>query len=133
MNLIPEGVRSLPWAAPTTWVALLAALVFLALGLRAVLDPASAAAFFGLPVPTSEGLAFVQVFGARNIGLSLLALTLLILDLRTGLAAVFLAAGVIAGLDAWIVLFHAGFKFALKHFAYLVALPSFGVWLLRGR
>jgi hypothetical protein len=117
----------------STWIAGLAALAFLGIGLRAVLAPAGAAAFFGLPVPAAEGLPFVQVFGARNVGLSLLALTLLVLDVRLGVAAVFLAAALIAGLDAWIVTTHAGVARALKHLAYVAGLAGFGFLARRRR
>jgi Domain of unknown function (DUF4267) len=122
--------RTLPWSAVSTWLAILAAVVFLALGVRALLAPAGAAAFFGLPISDANGLSFVRVFGARNIGLSLLALVLIILDIRIGLAGLFLAAGVIAGLDAWIVTSNVGIKRAIKHFGYFVVLIVFGVWLL---
>lgn len=122
--------RALPWNAISTWLAILATLVFLALGLRALLAPAGAASSFGLAVPDANGLSFVQVFGARNIGLSLLALTLIILDIQIGLAVLFLAAAVIAGLDAWIVTSNSGVSRALKHFAYIFVLLAFGLWLL---
>jgi len=125
--------RALPWSAVSTWIAILAALVFLALGMRALLAPAGAASFFGLPVPDANGLSFVQVFGARNIGLSLLALTLIILDIRMGLAVLFLAAGVIAGLDAWIVTSNAGIPYAIKHFIYVIGLFTFGIWFILHR
>jgi len=127
------AARTLPLNAASTWIAGIAALFFLGIGLRAVLAPAGAAAFFGLPVPGADGLAFVRVFGARNVGLSLLALTLLVLDVRLGLAALFLAAAVIAGLDAWIVTTHAGAAHALKHFAYVAGLAGFGLFLALGR
>lgn len=126
-------VRTLPLDAVSTWVAGLAAVAFLGIGLRAVLAPAGAAAFFGLPVQAADGLPFVRVFGARNVGLSLLALGLIALDSRAGLAALFLAAAVIAGLDTWIVWGHAGAARALKHVGYLVGLAAFGIFLARGR
>ena len=120
--------RTLPWSAVSTWIAILAALVFLALGMRALLAPAGAASSFGLTVPDANGLSFVRVFGARNIGISLLALTLIVLDIRIGLAVLFLAAGVIAGLDAWIVTSNAGISYAIKHFIYVIGLFTFGLW-----
>ena len=102
----------------------LAALAFLGIGLRAVLAPAGAAAFFGLPVPAAEGLPLrAGVRRSRNVGLSVLALTLLgpgRPPRRRG--AVFLAAALIAGLDAWIVTTHAGWRRALKHLAYVAGL-----------
>jgi len=92
------------------------------------LAPAGAAAFFGLPVANGDGLAFVQVFGARNVGLSLVALALLALDMRLGLAVVFLAAALISGLDFSIVATHAGPLKAAKHLVYFVGLAGFGSW-----
>lgn len=124
------ATRTLPWNTVTTWLAMIVAIVFLALGLRALLAPTGAASFFGLQVPDEKGLSFVRAFGARNIGLSLLALAMIILDIRIGLGALFLAIGLIAGLDAWIVTSNAGLKKALKHFGYLIGLITFGRWLL---
>jgi hypothetical protein len=125
-----SAARTLPWSAVSTWLAILASLVFLALGMRALLTPAGAASSFGLPVPDASGLSFVRVFGARNIGLSLLALALIVLDIRIGLGVLFLAAGVIAGLDAWIVTSDAGVARALKHLAYIAGLIALGLWLV---
>jgi len=82
--------------------------------------PADAAAFFGVPVHDPDGLAFVRVFGARSIGLSLVALARLALDMRMGLAAVFLATALIAGLDFSVVALHAGMLKAAKHIGYVV-------------
>lgn len=121
--------RALPVNAVSTWMVALAAVVFLALGVRAVVSPAAAAAFFGLPVADADGLAFVQVFGARNIGLSLIALALLALDARRGVAAVFFAAAVIAALDFTIVATHASPLHGLKHLGYVVGLAGFGTWI----
>lgn len=123
--------RALPFNAASTWVAALAAVIFLALGLRALLAPTGASAFFGLPVEGGDGLAFVQVFGARNIGLSLVALALIYFDARFGLAAVFFAAALIAGLDFSIVASHAGAARAAKHLGYVVGLAAFGMWFAR--
>lgn len=117
----------------TTWIALLASLAFLALGLRALLAPAGAAASFGLPLSGGEGLAFVQAFGARNVGLGLVGMALIALDGRRALAVLFLAAAVIAGLDFWIVASQVGPERALKHIAYVAGLAGFGLWLLLGR
>ena len=130
LSISETATRTLPWNAVSTWIAIIAALVFLVLGLRALLAPVGAASFFGLPVPDVKGLAFVRAFGARNIGLSLLALALIVLDLRMGLAVLFLAAGTISGLDAWIVTSNAGIVYAIKHFVYLVGMIAFGIWLL---
>jgi hypothetical protein len=129
--MIKSDVRALPFNATSTWVAVAAAVIFLGLGLRALLAPIGAAAFFGVPLAGGDGLAFVQVFGARNIGLSLVALALIFLDARLGLAAVFFAAALIAGIDFSVVASHAGAPHAVKHLAYVVGLAAFGLWFAR--
>lgn len=128
-----DTTRLLPLNTASTWITALAALIFLGLGVRALLAPAGASAFFGVPVDSPDGLAFVRAFGARNIGLSLIALALLALDMRLGLAALFFAAALIAGLDFSIVATNAGTLRGLKHLGYVVALSGFGFWLARAR
>jgi hypothetical protein len=128
-----ETARALSWRAVTTWIAVLATMGFLAIGLRALLAPAGASASFGLPLSQGDGLAFVQAFGARNIALSLVGMALIALDGRRGLAALFLAGALIAALDFWIVANHVGAERALKHVAYVAGLAAFGLWLLFGR
>lgn len=123
-----HAVRLLPLGATSTWLAALAALVFLGLGLRALLDPVGASAFFGVPVAGADGLAFVRVYGARNVGISLVALALIALDMRLGLAALLFAAALIAGLDFAVVSSQAGAARAAKHLGYVVALTAFGWW-----
>lgn len=125
---IDHAIRLLPLGAASTWLAALAALVFLGLGLRALLDPGGASAFFGVPVAGEDGLAFVRVYGARNVGISLVALSLIALDMRLGLAAVLFAAALIAGLDFAVVASHSGALRAAKHLGYVVALTAFGWW-----
>ena len=123
-----QAVRLLPLNAPSTWLAVLAAVLFLGLGLRALLDPVGASAFFGAPVTNADGLAFVRVYGARNIGISLIALALIALDLRRGLAAVLFAAALIAGLDFAVVAGQSGAARAAKHLGYVVVLSAAGWW-----
>jgi hypothetical protein len=125
--------RALPWRTITTWIAIVAAIGFLIIGLRALLAPVGAAAAFGLPTADNAGLAYVQAFGARNIGLSLVALALAVLDLRRALAILFFAGALIAALDFSIVALHAGAATALKHLGYVAGLAGFGLWLRFGR
>ena len=123
-----HAVRLLPLGATSTWLAAVAALVFLGLGLRALLDPVGASAFFGVPVAGADGLAFVRVYGARNVGISLVALALITLDMRLGLAALLFAAALIAGLDFAVVSSQAGAARAAKHLGYVVVLSAAGWW-----
>ncbi len=122
-------IRSLPWNAPTTWIALGAVAAFFLLGARAVLMPGPASAFFGVGIETGSGLAFVQAFGARNMGLALTGLALIWLDHRTALAALLLAGAFIAAIDAYAVMSAAGFAKGAKHLGYVVGLGAFGLWL----
>lgn len=120
--------------SPRFWSALALSIVFLGLGLRTLLMPVSASAYYGLPLGAAEtGLAFVQAYGARNVGLSLVAAALLAMNLRRGFAAVLLGATLIAGLDVLIVSSWAGLAEAAKHFAYVAVLAGAGAWMWWGR
>jgi hypothetical protein len=127
------AARTLPWSNPSTWLAIAAAAALLGLGLLAVLSPTTSSGIFGVGLADGDGLAFVQAMGGRNIGLSLLALTLIRLDLRSALAALLLFAALIACIDTYAVASHAGFAKAAKHFGYVVGLSAFGLWLLSRR
>lgn len=61
------------------------------------------------------------------MGISLVALALIALDMRLGLAALLFAAALIAGLDFAVVSSQAGAARA-KHLGYVVALTAFGWW-----
>ncbi len=127
---MPEAIiRNLPWNAPSTWIALVASLFFLGLGARAVIHPVGASAFFGVAVEAGPGLAFVQAFGARNIGIALTAICLIYFDHRNGLAGLLLAASLIAAIDAYAVGAASGTTAAIKHILYTLALGAFGTYL----
>ena len=121
--------RLLSWSSVTTCMALIAAVAFLVLGLIALVSPTTSSTIFGVPVADGPGLAFVQAMGARTIGLALLAIALVILDLKAGLAALLVSAALIAGLDASIVGNQMGLAKAAKHIAYAVVLWGFGFWV----
>jgi hypothetical protein len=125
--------RSLLLSAPTTWIAIIAALAFLALGVRGLVDPAGAAASFGIPLTPIEGVPqrpdFMRSTGARNIGLALLALALIAIDAQHALALLILSAAAIAALD-WVIVAQAqGPGAAVKHSVYVIGLVAFGLWL----
>lgn len=102
-------VRGLPWSSPLTWISLLVMVALFAIGVRAVLAPAAGSAGFGIPIGEGEGLAFVQAFGARNIGLGLFAVLAILLDERRSVGILFLCGAIIALIDAYIVSQHLGF------------------------
>ena len=124
--------RFLHARSPLTWVLGVAMTIFLALGLRTFFFPASAAAFYGIPTGSLEALAFVQAYGARNVAISLIAFSLLAQDARNGIAALLCGAALIAALDFWIVISHAGTGPALKHIVYVVVLSGLALVTMRG-
>ena len=128
-----DSIRNLPWSNISTWVVLASAAAFLGLGLLAYFLPLTSAGVYGVPLAGDANTAFVRAMGARNIGLSLLAIILIYLDLRAGLAALLIFAGLIAALDATIVSDAVSLIKALKHIAYTVALMALGLFFaLRG-
>ncbi len=102
-------------------------MAFLSLGLTGLFAPRVTAALFGAG-PDST-LSFVKAMGARNIGLSILALALLTLGQPLALTGLLLAAALIAFLDFWIVLGAASFPHAAKHLGYCAALLALAFWL----
>ena len=124
--------RSLAWTAPLTILLLVLIAVFLLLGARGVFDPAGGAASLGLAVANASDLALMQAVGARNIGLAILGLALIILDVRLAVGCLLLVAALIAGLDFCIVNSASGLSSAVKHAAYVVVLAGFGWVTLRG-
>jgi hypothetical protein len=124
--------RPLSWRSPMTWLAAIASLAFLAIGARAIVQPLAAAAGFGVPLDPGDGLVFVQAFGARNIGLSVFALLLLLLGQRRSLGLLFACGALIAALDAGIVAVHAGTAAgALRSAAIALVLLAIGAGLIR--
>ncbi len=133
-NAMPEAIiRNLPWNAPSTWIAFVASVFFLGLGARAIIQPIGASAFFGVAVEGGPGLAFVQAYGARNIGIALTALCLIYFDHRSGLAGLLLAASLIAAIDAYAVGTASGTMAAIKHVIYTFALGAFGTYMSLNR
>ena len=119
--------RNLLWRSPLSIVLALASIAFLVLGLRTFFFPEAAAAFYGAPTAAPEALIFVKAYGARNIGISLLAMALLWLDAWLGVAMLLAAAALIAALDASIMWGHAGFGGALKHLIYVGVLSGLSI------
>ena len=118
--------RALPVRAPLTILLALLAAAFLLLGLRGVLLPDGGAQSLGIAVVDAADLALMQTTGARNIGLALLAVALIVLDARRSLAALLLAAALISALDFLIVLNASGLANAAKHLGYVALLAVLG-------
>jgi hypothetical protein len=86
-----------------------------------------------VPLDPGDGLVFVQAFGARNIGISVFALLLLLLGRRRSLGLLFACGALIAAFDAGIVAAHAGAAAsALRPAATALLLLAIGAGLMRG-
>jgi hypothetical protein len=125
-------VVAAPLTLPMTMGALLAAVLFGAIGLRCLVAPNGGARFFGVPVIDLGGESFVRAMGARNLGLALTAAALIATGIRAGLASLIAAAAIMAALDAVIVLRAAGLSKAAKHFAYVPVFTAFSLWIAIG-
>jgi len=105
------------------WLATLASMAILALGLRAFLDPVSASAAFGLPMHTEAETTFVRIYGARNAFLGAVALSFIGLGMRRALALLFTLATVLPLLDAVVIVSRIGLGHELvRHAAILCVL-----------
>ena len=129
----PDTRRALPFRAPLTILLALLAAAFLLLGLRGVFLPEGGARSLGIAVVDAADLALMQTTGARNIGLAILAIALIVLDARRSLAALLLAAALISALDFWIVLNASGLANAGKHLGYVALLTVLGGATMRTR
>jgi hypothetical protein len=127
-------VTPIAWrrASPLTITLVLVAVAFLGLGARTFFLPEVASAFFGAPATAPEAPVFVKAYGARNIAIALLALTLIRLDLRAPLAALLALAALTAALDASAMFGVSGLPGAAKHLAYLVVLGGLAIITARG-
>jgi len=117
------------WAA---WLAAVASVAILLLGVRAFLDPISASAGFGLPMHTDTEATFVRIYGARNAFLGALALAFLLLRMVQPLTLLFALATVLPVLDAVVIVSRIGVSHELlRHAAILLVLAIVTVSLWR--
>lgn len=108
-------------------------LAFLSIGLREVFSPAGWDASYGVALAGSDGLDFVRAVGARNVGLSLVALAAAALGARSVMVCAYAATCVIAILDFGIVSAASGPDRAVKHAVFIVAMGALAVWAARSR
>jgi Domain of unknown function (DUF4267) len=93
------------WA---TWLAAVASVAILLLGVRAFVDPVSASVGFGLPMHTDSETTFVKIYGARNAFLGALALAFLLFRMARPLSLFFALATVLPLLDAVVIVSRIG-------------------------
>jgi hypothetical protein len=96
------------WHSPVILLASLFALAIVALALRTMFDPVAVSASFGLPMTSRAETSFVQVYGARNLVLGLLALAFIALRMPSATALVFTSAALLPPMDIWIVVSRIG-------------------------
>jgi hypothetical protein len=122
--------------SPAAWLAGIASVAILLLGVRAFLDPVSASAAFGLPMHTDSEVTFVRIYGARNAFLGAVALSFIVLRMIRPLALLFTLATVLPLLDGLVLVSRLGLSHELvRHVAILVVLvvASISLWRLDGR
>jgi len=122
--------------SPAAWLAGIASIAILLLGVRAFLDPVSASAGFGLPMHTVSETTFVRIYGARNAFLGTVALGFLVLGMIRPLALLFTLATVLPVLDAVVIVSRLGLSAELiRHTAILLVLSvaSAALWRLDAR
>jgi Domain of unknown function (DUF4267) len=113
------------------WLAALASVAILLLGVRAFLDPVAASAGFGLPMHTDSETTFVRIYGARNAFLGAVALTFLAFRMVQPLTLLFALATVLPLLDAVVIVSRIGVGQELfRHAAILLvlAIVSASLW-----
>ena len=109
-------------------LAVLASLSFMRAGVMEIVAPAGWDATFGVPLKGADGLAFVQAVGARNIGISLIAILGAIAGNRGVVFLTFAAIAIIAACDFYIVR-SAGLTTAyIKHGTFVVVLTLSAIW-----
>ena len=117
------------WAA---WLAAVASVAILLLGVRAFLDPISASVGFGLPMHTDNETAFVRIYGARNAFLGAVALAFLGFRMVQPLTLLFALATVLPLLDAVVIVSRIGVGHELyRHAAILLVLATVSLSLRR--
>ncbi|MER8184794.1 DUF4267 domain-containing protein [Kitasatospora sp. NPDC094015] len=91
-----------------TGITLVGGLGIIAVGVRFLIAPEAGATGFGIPAPTGDALAYLDVKGIRDIVSGLVVLIPLALGLRRPLGWTLLAAALTPATDAAIVLTHGG-------------------------
>ena len=120
------------WRTAAVWLAAVVSAAILLLGLRALLDPASASAGFGLPMHTESETTFVRIYGARNAFLGVLSLRLLWLRMTRPVALLFTLATLLPLLDAWVIVSRIGVGAELvRHAVILLVLVVTSISLRR--
>jgi len=120
------------WRAPGVILALICAVAFIALGLRAVLTPAVTSAGFGLPAQEAVSQVWVMVDGSRTLLLGVFALAALFRRQLVAVALLF-SIGALMPLFDMAVLWRFGElpAFVVRHSTFILALGVVAALLWR--
>ncbi len=131
MNLVTD-LSPRYWRAPGVVIALICAIAFVALGLRAILIPAVTSAGFGLPAQEAASQVWVMVYGSRTLLLGVFALALLIRRQLIAVALLF-SLGALMPIFDMAVLWRFGdlSAFVMRHSTFILVLGIVAALLWR--
>ena len=127
----PNKVSDRYWRSPSIWLAVLASIAILLLGIRAFIDPVAGSLGFGLPMSSSNETTFVQIYGARNAMLGALALTFVLARMLRPAALIYLFALALPLLDVWVMISRKGVGPEIVRHAVIfagIAVVAFLLW-----
>ena len=111
------------------------------IGISTLTSAQSAAEDFGLPATSKETLAYIPVFGIRDLGFGLSILSLVAAE-STGVippsngkaTAIATMAGAFVGLSDSLVVYHSGGKTTMKHAigGFMMFVMALGIWITSG-
>ena len=120
------------WRRPAVLFAAFSGLAFMALGLRAILIPATSSSGFGLPMTTASEVLWVQIYGSRTMLLGAIALVLLSLRNVRALAWMLAIGAFLPFFDMGLIISQTGpGPILLRHAAYIVWLGLAALLLWR--
>lgn len=109
-------------------LAVLASLMFMRAGIMEIISPAGWDRTFGVPLKSADGLSFIQAVGARNIGISLIAIGGAVAGNRGVMVLGFTAISIIAAFDAYIVASAGLTTEYIKHGTFVAVLALAAIW-----
>jgi hypothetical protein len=121
------------WRRPAILFAAASGLAFIALGLRAIIVPATSSSGFGLPMTSASEILWVQVYGSRTMLLGVIALVLLLLRNVRALAWMLAIGALVPFFDMGLIISHAGpGPILFRHAAYVawLGLAALLLWRL---
>lgn len=122
--------EALSWTSPTSWLALVAALACLWLGMQSLARPAASITRLKMTMGHYSPLVYVQYYGARNVSLSLAALVFLALGMKLPLAVIAYCAALTCLIDVMILLPLASPTLCIRRASHAAVFVIFGTWMM---